>query len=445
MRIFIFCLIFILLTPFLSSQSSVEKPKNIIFFIGDGMGLAVTDIARIVLKGKEGYLEFETAPYIGITKTYSSDTLVTDSAAAGTALATGHKTNKGWLGMTPDGKIARNIMEAAKEQKKSIGAVTTVTISHATPAAFLAHVDSRYEGDIVNQYAEKKYMDVLFGGGINYFVPQKEKFSRRKDNRDIFKEFQESGYDILKNKADLEKAQAKNGKMLGVFTPADLPYYLDRDIYPSPSLKDLTSKAIEVLSRNEEGFFLMVEGGKIDWACHGHDIGAAIYEIYDMDEAVKAALEYLKKEPETLIILTADHETGGVGLSTGDYKIFPDVFKKQKRSTEEISRLIKNKDEQAIVKIMEECAGIQDLTKEEIQSLAAPMSKQAMYQSEKAKVIGDIIAKRANIGFTTTTHSGQSTIVYAFGKGARNFSGVYDNTDVAKKIAKLFELKGIGE
>jgi len=443
MKIYSFCLIFLLLLPLVFSQSSVEKPKNVIVFIGDGMGLSIVDIARIVLKGKEGYLDFETAPYIGITKTYSFDTLVTDSAAAGTALATGHKTNKGWLGVTPDGKKVKNIFEAAKEQNKSIGAVTTVTISHATPAAFLAHADSRYEMDVIDQYAANKYMDVLLGGGINYFIPKKDKFSKRKDNRNIFKEFEESGYDVVTNREGLEKA--KKGKLLGVFSPTDLPYYLDRENYPVPSLKELTSKAIEILSQNEKGFFLMVEGGKIDWACHGHDIGSAVYEIYDMNEAVKVALEYIKKNPDTLMLITADHETGGIGLSTGEYKILPDIFKKQKSSAEEMTRQIKNKDTQEIVKIIEQETGIQDLTKEEIQSLLANTDKQAMYQSEKAKIIGEIIAKRANIGFTTSTHTGQSIMLYAFGKGAHVFSGVYDNTDVAKKIAVLFDLKGIGE
>ncbi|NUM36875.1 MAG: alkaline phosphatase [Candidatus Brocadiae bacterium] len=443
MKIYSFYLIFLLLISLSFSQSDIEKPKNVIFFIGDGMGMAVVDVARIVLQGKEGYLDFEKAPYVGITKTYSSDTLVTDSAAAGTALATGHKTNKGWLGVTPDGKKVKNLMEAAKEQNKSIGAVTTVTISHATPAAFLAHADSRYEGDIVNQYADKKYMDVLLGGGINYFIPKQEKFSKRKDNRNVLKEFAESGYDVVTNKESMEKA--KKAKILGVFAPTDLPYYLDRELYPSPSLKDLTIKALEVLSKNEKGFVLMIEGGKIDWACHGHDVGAAIYEIYDMNEAIKAALEYIKKNPDTLLLVTSDHETGGVGLSTGEYKILPEVFKKQKRSTEEIAKQIKNKGEQEVIKIMADLAGIEDLTPEEIKNLLSDTEKQGMYQSSKAGTVGDIIARRANIGFTTTTHTGQSIPIYAFGKGAKVFSGVYDNTDVAKKIAMLLDLKGIGD
>lgn len=417
-----------LMTSSLGAQEA--RVRNVIFFIGDGMGLSCIDLARIILVGKEGYLDFEKAPYVGIAKTYAANTLVTDSGAAGTALATGFKTNNRWISITPDGKSVKTLLEAAKELGKSTGLVTTVTITHATPAAFSAHTTSRDELPIADQYAEFKLADIYMGGGLSYFVSKSDPKSKRKDDRNLIEEFEIAGYEFVSTPEELERAEASDGKLLGLFDYAHLPYYMDREFLKAkvPSLADMTRKASEILSRNKNGFFVMIEGGKIDWANHGHDPANAVWEIHEFNEAIKVALEeFLGKNPDTLIVITSDHETGGIGLSSGKYEISPDVLKRQKVSTIVLAELVKGKGDEEIKKIFEEYVGISDLKPEEIEKI----------KKASATLIGDVISARAQIGWTTTSHSGESTTVYAFGEGAEVFVGVYDNTDIAKKIAEL--------
>jgi len=423
-------LILLLLISLLTlSFAEVPKVKNVIFFIGDGMGLESVDLSRIILVGKDGYLDFEKAPYTGIAKTYSANTLVTDSAAAGTALATGFKTNNAWLSITPDGKPVKTLLEAAKELGKSTGLITTVTITHATPAAFGAHTTSRDELPVADQYAQFKSADIYMGGGLSYFLPKSNPKSKRNDERNLIEEFKQAGYEFVSTPEELKNAKAPNGKILGLFDYEYLPYFMDREFLKSkvPSLADMTRKALEVLSRNKNGFFVMIEGGKIDWANHAHDAACAAWETYEFNEAVKVALEFLQKNYNTLIIVTADHETGGIGLSTGKYEITPDVLKKQKLSCETLAGLVKGKSDSEIKEIFKEYVGIEDLKPEEIEKIKKGVTLD----------IANIISTRAQIGWTTTSHSGGSVPVYAFGRGAQYFTGVYDNTDIAKKIADL--------
>lgn len=420
-------LIFLVFLAF--SLVNAGTVKNVIFFIGDGCGISIIDVSRTVLVGKEGYLSFEEAPYIGLQKTYSANTLVTDSAAAGTALATGFKTNNGYLSITPDGKPVKTLLEAAKEKGKATGVITTVTITHATPAAFAAHTTSRDELPIADQYAQFKSADIYMGGGLSYFIPQSSSSaSKRKDERNLVAEFKDAGYEFVSTPTDLEKSTAPLGKLLGLFSNEQIPYYIDREYEKAsvPTLAQMTEKALEILNRNPNGFFIMIEGGKIDWANHGHDPATAVWEVYEFNEAIKVALDFLKENPDTLIIITADHETGGIGLSTGKYEYTPDILKGQKVSAEVLTRLVKDKSDEDIKKIFTDFVGILDLKLEELEKI----------KTAKALTIGDIISARAQIGWSTTTHSGQSIPVYAFGEEAQHFAGVYENTDIARLIAK---------
>ncbi len=244
-------------------------------------------------------------------------------------------------------------------------------------------------------------------------------------------EFKNSGYYVITSIKELNSLPNYVTKLLGLFSFEHLPYYIDRTYLNStePTLYELTEFALKILNKNTNGFFVLIEAGKIDWANHNHDLGTAIWEIYELDKSVEVALKFLEKEPNTLIVITADHETGGCGLSNGEYRIFPELYKQQKISCETLSKLLKNKSEKDIKKIFAEYTGIKNLTDEEIEKIIIDGSP---------VVIGDIISKRAEIGWTTTTHSGQSVPVYAFGKGAELFTGVYDNTDIFKKFMMLF-------
>jgi alkaline phosphatase len=294
-----------LLTACLLISSTVfareAVPKNIILFIGDGMGLSQVTAGKVA-KGK---LEMERCPVTGFVTTWSANSLVTDSAAAATALSTGVKTRNGALGVAPDGTPLKHVMEYAKEKGKATGIAVTCALTHATPAGFIVHVPGRLmDFEIAEQIAASD-VDVLFGGGINHFTstnnPSPPELQRKMIVAQTTEEFQNIG--------SPEKAAA-------LLYPLHPPYAAERTI----SLKELTQKAIEILAQDKDGFFLMVEGSQIDWACHKNDGTNVVSEVGDFDNAVGAGLDFAEKNGETLVIITADHETGGFALLGGSVK-----------------------------------------------------------------------------------------------------------------------------
>jgi alkaline phosphatase len=273
--------------------------------IGDGMGIAQITLARLSLTPSSPPLNMDTMPYVALVKTHSANSMVTDSAAAGTALATGFKTNNGMISVLPDGTPVETILERAMKLGKAAGLVTTTTITHATPASFGAHVNSRgEESDIAVQYIEKK-IDVLLGGGKAMFTPTS------KHRRDLIREAKDLGYAVVESRDAL--LSTTNSKILGLFQDGALT-----TDPPEPSLAEMTEKAIQVLSTNRDGFFLMVEGGQIDWRCHDNDKVGTVKQVLQFDLAVGKALEYARKHGDTLVIVTADHETGGLAITGSD-------------------------------------------------------------------------------------------------------------------------------
>lgn len=309
---FILCLIILLAT------SVYGAPKNIIFFIGDGMGVAHVSGARIVSAGPGGRLNMDSVPVSGFATTYSANAIVTDSAAAGTALASGVKTNNGMIGVTPDGKRVVSILEAARDAKKSTGLATTTTVSHATPASFASHIDSRgAEDGIACQMIENR-VDVLLGGGRQFFYAKNQPGSKRLDDRDVVAEAKAAGYSVAMTTEELKTATGQ--KILGLFANA---YLTTKE--PEPSLSALTEKAIEALSKDQDGFFLMVEGGQIDSFAHSNDFDNIVRQVLEFDRAVAVGLEFARKHGDTLVVVTADHETGGLTLRMdADGKLLPD-------------------------------------------------------------------------------------------------------------------------
>ncbi|MCS7227738.1 MAG: alkaline phosphatase, partial [Endomicrobia bacterium] len=385
--------------------------------------------------GKDKYLEFEKFPIVGIVKTYSADSLVTDSAAAATAMACGVKTNNGYLGLDANKSFVETVLELAKKKGKSTGLVTNVTITHATPAGFAAHMDSRSELPIAEQYAELKNVDVLLGGGLELFLPKSVEGSKRKDERNLIEEFRSSGYVIVTNREELFRVDVlKTNKLLGLFKDIETTYVIDKthkNRQDLPSLAEMCEIALKVLSKNPKGFFLMIEGGKIDWACHSNDITTAVYEMEEFNAAVKTVVEKVSKLEDTLIIVTADHETGGLSLSNGEYRFYPEKIWGQKISVAQISKLLKNSSKEEIRTKFAEYTGIKDLTEEEVDKISVG----------DVLTIGRIISLRIEVGWSTKSHSGCSVPLYAKGKNAEVFSGVYENTEIAKKIIKIMNLK----
>lgn len=304
--------------------------KNAILFIGDGMGPAHVTAARLFAGGSTGRLAMEQLPVSGSSRTYSSNHFVTDSAAGGTALATGVKTYNGAIGVTdpavdPAGKSRRlqSLADLALAQGKSVGVISTSRVTHATPACFYASMDSRnLESDIAAQ-AVGKGLTVLMGGGRSMFHgkdwkdPETGKRGQRKDSRDLVKEMQAAGYTYVESVKEFKAVDpGKPGlKLLGLFEGDHMDNELDRpeDKLGEPALAEMVECAIKVLSQNPKGYFLMVEGAKIDMAAHGNDARNVVSEVLALDKAVGTAAKAVG--PETLIVVTADHETGGMAVN----------------------------------------------------------------------------------------------------------------------------------
>ena len=293
-----------------SNESPEKVVQNIIFFIGDGMGVTHVTTTSIAVNGPDSSLRMEQMQYTGFIKTHSANSLVTDSGAAGTALATGVKTNNGMIAVNPEGKHLTTILEACKKTGMSTGLVATSQISHATPASMGAHVPDRgNQQKIAEQLVENK-VDVMLGGGLAYFLPQSHEKSARKDDKDMLAVAKAAGYTIVQSREEL--LEVEENYVLGVFADQGLTTQP-----PEPSLAEMTKKAISILSRNEKGFYLMVEGSQIDWAAHDNNQENVIRQTILFDEAIGVAMDFAKEHGNTLIVVTADHETGGMGLNDG--------------------------------------------------------------------------------------------------------------------------------
>ena len=305
-----------------AQQTAGAKPKNIIFFLGDGMGINTLTAARIYAVGEAGQLTLDTLPESAFVKTYSSDAQVTDSAASMTAYMTGVKANNGVISMR-GGSAAVTLAELAKQRGMAAGVVTTTRVTDATPAATYAHVVKReFEADIAaalvpggagyNAALGATGLDVVFGGGVNAFVGGAQG-GVRTDGRDLLAELRAKGYRTASTAAELRSLDERAVQpVIGLFAPSNMSFNAVRDAAKEPSLAEMTSKAIGILSKNPNGFFLMVEGGLIDLALHATNARRALQETVAFDQALKSAITQMEAiDPglkNTLIVATADHD-----------------------------------------------------------------------------------------------------------------------------------------
>jgi len=280
-----------------------QKPLNLIIFIGDGMG---TDQVYAGMTASGFNMTFPAFPVTGFSKTYAANRYITDSAAGGTAISTGEKTNNGMIAVRPDSTEIPTILEIARKAGLSTGVVSTSTITHATPASFVAHDASRGSYEDIARWFLKGTADVFIGGGLNHF-------RARSDSADLTIDLKKMGYDVVYTMPDLKNS--KSARIAGLMAEEGLPY-IDEGRDPA-FLADATAKALEVLSANRKGFVLIVEGSEIDWAAHDNNIKRTIEEVLDLDRAVKVAYDFAVKSGNTLILVTADHETGGLSLLGG--------------------------------------------------------------------------------------------------------------------------------
>jgi alkaline phosphatase len=283
--------------------SAQKYPKNVIFLIGDGMGLSQI-YAAMVANGNK--LELERCTNSGFSKTYSASNFTTDSGAGGTALACGVKTRNGMIGMDPDSVAVQSILELAKKNNLSTGIVVACSVTHATPASFIAHQPNRDMYDEIAADYLKSDIDVFIGGGRKYFED-------RTDGRDLTQELQAKNYKVAYNLNEVKAI--KEGKLAGLLYEDQNPAMPER----GSMLPDATMAAIDILSNNKRGFFMLIEGSQIDWAAHDNNSQQIIKEMLDFDQTIGHVLDFAKKDRNTLVIITADHETGGMTILDGQF------------------------------------------------------------------------------------------------------------------------------
>lgn len=282
------------------------RPKNIVFMIGDGMGLEQLSTAWVANRGA---LNIDQMPYVGLQRTYCLDWLVTDSAAAGTALATGQKTNKGMVATNPQGEELSSMMDLAQRAGKRTGVVVVCRLNDATPATFCCNNPDRDEAEEITADYLTCGVDYIAGGGMNYWRDE------RTDGRDIFAEIGAKGYNTYESAEELMEAESL--PVAAVLAPLELPSALSGE--RGDMFRNMTTKALDMLSKdNDEGFFLMVEGSCIDDWLHANRVDAAVEEILDFDRVVGDVLEWAEKDGQTLVVVTADHATGAMTLLWGD-------------------------------------------------------------------------------------------------------------------------------
>lgn len=299
---------------FFAATGFAETAKNVIWVIGDGMGpgtmgFFMQGVRNTDLKqypDKTAHLEkFIQDSTVGLYFNNTYDTVVTDSAASATQMATGHYSRPEFVGVDYNGNQVQTIMEEALKAGKSVGVVTDAYVADATPAGFLAHVGSRKEKYEIARQLVHSGATAILGGGLQYFT--------EKENKNLLKEAKKEGWQVVTNRKELSKI--KKGRVLGLFADEGLPFYIEKDEYPAiPTLLEMTEKAITVMSKNPNGFFLMVEAGKIDWALHDNEAGATFYEMLNLDETLAYVYNFAKKSGDTLVYLNADHETGMPGF-----------------------------------------------------------------------------------------------------------------------------------
>ena len=448
------------------AEAGNKFPKYVILLIGDGMGVSQIQAAEYFLQEKTGdpnaKLTMNTLPVSGFITTHSANSLITDSAAAGTALASGFKTNNRMIGKLPDGRNIKTLLEGAEEKGKATGIVTSTRVTHATPAVFMAHNEHRNNENEIAEDIFNSGVDFLAGGGIRHFVPKDWQWgrSKRKDNRNLIQEFHENGYRIFLDKYSTDDFRnykpVAAERVVALFTPSHLPYEVDRqNNNETPSLSELTEKALEVLKihdrRDGKGFFLMVEGGRIDHACHANDPIATIHDTLEFDRAVKKVYEFYKKYPnDTLFVVLSDHETGGMGLGYGkNYFMNMESLLNAKVSAADTLQKIYTGDRTATYKYLAENYGLTNLTDEEKAAFEKAMD--IIDNKVETKAYGGynpvgmtaahVISKRANLFWTSWAHTADPVPVNAIGVGANNFAGFKDNTDIAKELAKLMRVE----
>ena len=416
------------------------QPKYIFYFIGDGMGpshVLATELYLGELQGVIGRpqkLVFTQFPESAFVTTFSASNGVTDSAASGTALSTGYKTSNGRIGTDANGNDVYSVAFDAKNAGMAVGIATTVCINHATPSAFYAHNENRNNYNEIAQWMLEADYDFYAGGDAKCTAEQRN---------DLYTRAEKQGYTIARGYDDYKAKAKKAGKMMlyQKNVAEEIPYTIDRT-EKDLTLAQITKAGIDFLSRKnkKEGFFMMIEGGKIDYASHSDDAATMIHEVLDFNAAIEEAYEFYKKhKDETLIIVTADHETGGIVLGyTGQYKLNLKALESQKVSVDNLVAMLKGLKETTwgeVEKMVKENVGVELRDKhnaEESVNMTHDLANKIAYNA-----IYDL-DRKALISWASGNHSGTFVPLFAIGEEADKFNGVIDNTDIPMIMKHFF-------
>ncbi|MBW3469518.1 alkaline phosphatase [Arthrospiribacter ruber] len=444
-------------TTLVPSISSIGHPrglrdaaKNVIFLVSDGMSPGTLNMADILNRRKNGkpsvWVDLYTKNKVtrALMDTASANSMVTDSAAAGSAWGGGMRVNNGALNIGPNGERPTPILQKFQKAGKSVGCVTTVPVTHATPASFCVNNNDRNDQEgIAQDYLNLKF-DLWFGGGDRYFNPGK-----RKDRTDLYHSFKESGYKIVKSTKEL--SELKTGPALGIFADDALPYSVDRENQTelksqTPSLTEMTKKAIQILSKNSDGFMLQVEGGKVDWAAHGNDTPALVYDQLEFDNAVNAAIEFAEKDGQTLVVITTDHGNGEPGVFYGN-KADSNFDRLQNILCSNewvLNQIDKSFTPGQVIDLIENSQKVILNVSEAKRVLASyeNIEKSGLYNPRQLpfKSLADFQEKHFSVHWANNEHSGVFVELAMFGPGAEKLPAMIENYKLHDFILKTTQL-----
>lgn len=435
---------------------TAQRPKNIIVLYADGVASTQLEFGRYssrVLRNT-GFAVTDTVlarGSIGFLATHPHEAFATDSAATASAMSTGVKTTIGAVGVGPDGKPERTAAEAAKTSGKRVGLVTTAQIYDASPAAFSVHARNRADAaGIVDQYLELA-PDVLLGGGSDQFLPEGAAGGKRKDRRDVLAAFAGKGYAVVRNAGELRAAGAP--RLLGLFSDDSLDFEIDRAATQQPSFADMVAGALKALENSPQGFFLFAENENTDTAGHRNDAAALMRDLWAFDAGVQVALEFQKRHPDTLIVVTGDHETGGLSITYAQrdlkdassrnrfysgnehLKLLAGITASLDKSFESLGRAPTAADLDRLVATHFPGFRLDDDLREAI------LKRQLLERNHTYPVrnaLGRMVARQTGIYWGTSGHTTEPVVVGAIGPGAERFRGYHDNTDFARILRELF-------
>jgi len=410
-------------------RKSIGAAKNIIFLVSDGMSTGTLNMADLLLQRKMGHgsqwlqLYRDNKIKRALMDTASADSMVTDSAAGSSSWGGGVRVKNGSLNVNADGTSNKPILQKFKDAGKSVGCVTTVPITHATPAGFSISTKNRGSQEAIADLYLTHRFDVMMGGGTEFFSKEK-----RKDGTDLFAGFASQGFSVVRNKTEMENAKTDK-PLLGVFCEDGLPYTLDQKsdatlMATIPTLADMTKKAIEHLSKNPNGFVMQIEGGKVDWGAHANDVGALLYDQIAFDEAIAVAIAFAEKRNDTLVVITTDHGNANPGLiKSKDVDKNFDRIQQFKYTNEWIlNKISKNDTPSSVIERIQEAQGYA-ITNEEAHEILihyADLDNGGIYNAYKLpfKRLAQIQQTYTSVGWSGMDHSADYVELAMYGPGS---------------------------